>query len=159
MLRKQRKLQPWRRFGYVILIIIKFDELLLWFSPRIMVWEAISNIRKDVSFDIQTPCNWLKKNSAAPRGFNHLSVFRYRMKHSSACLIYYFSCEKTLSFKFLFFVYLFVCLFTSSLVACSRRLCCARLKKWGKSEKYPITWQHNYHRAAIHLAMYGLYDL
>ena len=36
MLRKQRKLQPWRRFGYVILIIIKFGELLLWFSPRII---------------------------------------------------------------------------------------------------------------------------
>ena len=36
MLIKQRKLQPWRRFGYVILIIIKFGELLLWFSPRII---------------------------------------------------------------------------------------------------------------------------
>ena len=36
MLRKQRKLQPWRRFGYVILIIIKSGELLLWFSPRII---------------------------------------------------------------------------------------------------------------------------
>ena len=36
MLRKQRKLQLWRRFGYVILIIIKFGELLLWFSPRII---------------------------------------------------------------------------------------------------------------------------
>ena len=59
MLRKQRKLQPWRRFGYVILIIIKFGELLLWFSPRIII-EAMSNIRKGVSSDIQTPWSWLK---------------------------------------------------------------------------------------------------
>ena len=36
MLRKQRKLQTWRRFGCVILIIIKFGELLLWISPRII---------------------------------------------------------------------------------------------------------------------------
>ena len=36
MLRKQRKLQLWRRFGYVIFIIIKSGELLLWFSPRII---------------------------------------------------------------------------------------------------------------------------
>ena len=28
-----------------------------------------------------------------------------------------------------------------------------------KMEKYAITWQHNYHRASIHLAMYGLYDV
>ena len=33
---KQRKSVPWRRFGYVILIIIKFCELLLWISPRII---------------------------------------------------------------------------------------------------------------------------
>ena len=36
MLRIQRKLPLWRRFGYVILIIIKFGELLLWFSSRII---------------------------------------------------------------------------------------------------------------------------
>ena len=64
MLRKQRKLQPWRRFGYVILIIIKFDFL----QEFWMVWGAISNIGEGVS-------------SAAPRFFNHFSVFRYRMKH------------------------------------------------------------------------------
>ena len=55
----------------------------------LMVWEAISNIRKGVSSDIQTPWSWLKKNSAAPRFLNHFSVFGYRMKHSSSCLIYY----------------------------------------------------------------------
>ena len=36
MTSKQRKSLPWRRFRYVILIIIKFSELLLWFSPRII---------------------------------------------------------------------------------------------------------------------------
>ena len=36
MKRKQRKSLPWRRFGYVILIIIKFGELLLWISLRII---------------------------------------------------------------------------------------------------------------------------
>ena len=36
MKRKQRKSLPWRKFGYVILIIIKFGELLLWISPRII---------------------------------------------------------------------------------------------------------------------------
>ena len=29
----------------------------------LMVWEAISNIRKDVSSDIQTPWSWLKKKT------------------------------------------------------------------------------------------------
>jgi hypothetical protein len=34
---KQRKSLPWRRFGYVMLIVsIKFCHLLLWFSPRII---------------------------------------------------------------------------------------------------------------------------
>ena len=33
--REQRKSPPWRRFGYMILIIIKFGELLLWTSLRI----------------------------------------------------------------------------------------------------------------------------
>ena len=36
MTRKQRKSLPWRRLGYVILIIIKFGELLLWISRRII---------------------------------------------------------------------------------------------------------------------------
>ena len=33
---KQRKWQLWRMFGYVILIIIKFRELLLWISMIIL---------------------------------------------------------------------------------------------------------------------------
>ena len=39
----------------------------------------------------------VKKNSAAPRFLNHFSVFGYRMKHSSSCLIYYFIKFKTWS--------------------------------------------------------------
>ena len=62
MLRERRKLQQWKRLGYVILIIVEIGELLLWFLQELpMVWEAISNIRKGVSSDIQTPWRWLKK--------------------------------------------------------------------------------------------------
>ena len=90
MLRKQRKLQPWRRFGYVILIIIKSGELLLWFSPRI-INGLRSYIKHSKGCFIRYPntLKLVKKNSAAPRFLNHFSVFGYRMKHSSSCLIYY----------------------------------------------------------------------
>ena len=90
MLRKQRKLQPWRRFGYVILIIIKSGELLLWFSPRI-INGLRSYIKHSKGCFIWYPntLKLVKKNSAAPHFFNHFSVFRYQMKHSSSCLIYY----------------------------------------------------------------------
>ena len=36
MKRKQRKSLLWRRFGFVILITIKFGDQLLWISPRII---------------------------------------------------------------------------------------------------------------------------
>ena len=90
MLRKQRKLQPWRRFGYVILIIIKSGELLLWFSPRI-INGLRSYIKHSKGCFIRYPntLKLVKKNSAAPRFLNHFSVFGYRIKHSSSCLIYY----------------------------------------------------------------------
>ena len=86
MLRKQRKLQPWRRFGYVILIIIKSGELLLWFSPRI-INGLRSYIKHSKGCFIRYPntLKLVKKNSAAPRFLNHFSVFGYRMKHSSSC--------------------------------------------------------------------------
>ena len=45
-----------------------------------------------------------------------------------------------------------------TVLTCSKRPYCARWKNEEKMEKYAITWQHNYHRASIHLAMYGLYD-
>ena len=87
---KQRKLQPWRRFGYVILIIIKSGELLLWFSPRI-INGLRSYIKHSKGCFIRYPntLKLVKKNSAAPHFLNHFSVFGYRMKRSSSCLIYY----------------------------------------------------------------------
>ena len=58
MKRKQKKIIPLRKVGYVILIIIKFGELLLWISLNFRVqskhWEV----------------GW--KNSAASRFFNQL---------------------------------------------------------------------------------------
>ena len=57
--------KTWERFGYVILIIIKFCELLLWISLLLMLWEAISNSRKSVSLHIQTLQSWLTKLSCA----------------------------------------------------------------------------------------------
>ena len=94
MLRKQRKLQLWRRFEYVILVILKFGEFLLWFSPRI-----INGLRSYIKHSRERFVRYpntlklVKKNSAAPRFFNHFSVFRYWMKHSSSCLIYHVSSQ------------------------------------------------------------------
>ena len=69
---KQRKSPPWKRFGYVILIIIKFEEVLLWFSPRISnALRSYIKHRKSVSSDIRTLRSWLN-NSAAPRFLNPL---------------------------------------------------------------------------------------
>ena len=34
LINSSRKSQPWWRFGYVILLSIKFGKLLLWFCPR-----------------------------------------------------------------------------------------------------------------------------
>ena len=73
MLRKQGKLQPWWRFGYVILIIIKFGELLLWFSPRII--NSLRSFIKPSKGCFTRYPNTLKlveKNSAAPRFFQLL---------------------------------------------------------------------------------------
>ena len=100
MLRKQRKLQPWRRFGYVILIIIKSGELLLWFSPRI-INGLRSYIKHSKGCFIRYPntLKLVKKNSAAPRFLNHFSVFGYRMKHSSSCLIYYVRRKEKTTFE------------------------------------------------------------
>ena len=45
MKRKGRKSLPWRRFGYVILIIIKFGKRLLWISLKII--NALRSYIKD----------------------------------------------------------------------------------------------------------------
>ena len=90
MKRKQRKSLPWRRFGYVILIIIKFGEVLLWFSPRII--NALrSYIKHSKECFIRYPnTSKLVKKTRLRLVFSiHFLVFGYVMKHSSSCLIYY----------------------------------------------------------------------
>ena len=54
----------------------------------LMVWEATSNIPKGVSSNIQTSWSWLKKTWPC-LVFSTTSRFRYWMKHSSSCLVYY----------------------------------------------------------------------
>ena len=57
----------------MVLIIIKFSELLLLISLRIInVLRSYIKHSKNVSSDIQTLRSWLKENSAAPRFFNPL---------------------------------------------------------------------------------------
>ena len=90
MKRKQRKSLPWRRVGYVILIIIKFGEVLLWFSPRII--NALrSYIKHSKECVIRYPnTSKLVKKTRLRLVFSiHFLVFGYLMKHSSSCLIYY----------------------------------------------------------------------
>ena len=73
MKRKQGKSLPWRRFGYVILIIIKFGELLLWFSPRIInALRSYIKHSKECFIRYPNTSKLVKKNSAAPRFFNPL---------------------------------------------------------------------------------------
>ena len=45
-MRRHKKSLPWRRFGYVILIIIKFGELLLWISLTIIIINALRSYIK-----------------------------------------------------------------------------------------------------------------
>ena len=111
MKRKQRKSLLWGRFGYVILIIIKFGEVLLWFSPRII--NALrSYIKHEEECFIRYPntSKLVKKNLGCASFFSiHFLVFGYLMKHSSSCLIYYITGSWTVLFLFfLFFKILFV---------------------------------------------------
>ena len=73
MKRKQRKSLPWRWFGYRILISIKFCQLLLWISPRIMNGLR-SHIKNSKKCFIRYPNTSQvgQKNSAAPRFSNPL---------------------------------------------------------------------------------------
>ena len=90
MKRKPMKSLPWRRFGYVILIIIKFGEVLLWFSPRII--NALRSYIKDSKecFIRYPNTSKLVKKTRLRLVFSiHFLVFGYLMKHSSSCLIYY----------------------------------------------------------------------
>ena len=98
--RKQSKSLPWWRFGYVILIIIKFGEVLLWFSPWII--NALrSYIKQSKEYFIRYPntSKLVKKARLRLVSSTHFSVFGYLMKHSSSCLIYYLKESSTLGWK------------------------------------------------------------
>ena len=70
---------------YKNLVKFCFDFL----QELLMVWEP--NIKHSKGCFIQYPSilKLVKKNLAMPRFFNHFSMFRYWMKHSSSCLVYY----------------------------------------------------------------------
>ena len=73
MKRKQRKSLLWRRFGYVILIIIKFDEILLWISPRIInALRSYIKHSKERFIRYQNTSLLVKKNSGCASFFNLL---------------------------------------------------------------------------------------
>ena len=108
MKRKHRKSLLWRRFGWVILVIIKFGELLLWISPGII--NVLRNyIKHSKECFIRTLQSWFKKKTRLVPPFStHFSVFGYLMKHSSLCVIYrfffffglaYFSCDFQVIFR------------------------------------------------------------
>ena len=87
---KQRKSLPWRRFGYVILIIIKFGEVLLWFSPRIInALRSYIKHSKECFIRYPNTLKLVKKTRLRLVFSTHFSVFGYLMKRSSSCLIYY----------------------------------------------------------------------
>ena len=93
MQRNQSKSLPWRRFGSVILITIKFGELLLWISPTII--NALRSYVVHVKECFMKYPNTLKliKKKIRLRFFFsiHFSGFGYLIKHSSSCVIYYFN--------------------------------------------------------------------
>ena len=94
-MRRHKKSLPWRRFGYVILIIIQFGELLLWISLTIII--IINALRsyikhlKECFIRYPNTSKLVKKNITCLHLFcsTHFSVFGYLMKHSSLCLIYF----------------------------------------------------------------------
>ena len=92
MKRKQRKSLPWRRFGNVILIIIKFCELLLRSSPRI-INRLRSYIKhsKECFLLFPNTSKVVKKTRLCLVFPTYFSVFGNRRKHSSLCLIYNFN--------------------------------------------------------------------
>ena len=90
MKRKQRKSLPWRRFGNAIFSVIKFSDLFLWISTRIINYSR-SYIKHSKQRFIRF-LNTLKliKKSRLRLVFPiHFSVFENRIKHPSSCWIHY----------------------------------------------------------------------
>ena len=79
----------------MILIIIKFSELLLRFFPRII--NALRSYIKDSKVCFIGHPNTLKLVKKTQLGLvfsTHFLVFGYLMKNSSSCLIYYLQTNK-----------------------------------------------------------------
>ena len=84
MKRTQRKSLSWRRLGYVTLIIIKFGQLLLWISPRIIndvrsyctVYQSLKRVFRQISKNSEV----VQTNLAAVRFLTLFSLFGYLMK-------------------------------------------------------------------------------
>ena len=90
---KQRQSLPWRRFGCVILIIIKFGELLLWI---IHILRRYINLWKECFIRYPNTSKLVKKKTRLRLVFStHFSVTEYLMKHPSLCLTYFINCTKT----------------------------------------------------------------
>ena len=70
MKRKPSKSLPWRRLGYVVLIIVKFSELLFWLSLRIInALRSYIKHLKECFIRYPTLKSWFKKT---PLFFNSL---------------------------------------------------------------------------------------
>ena len=64
---------PWTRFGYAILVVIKFSELLLWISLRIInVLRSCIKHSKECFISYPNTLNLVKKSLAVPHFFNPL---------------------------------------------------------------------------------------
>ena len=115
MQRKQRKSLPWRRFGYVILIIIKFSELLaLIFSKNYQCFEKLHQTLKEYFIRYPNTLKLVKKIQLCLVFSTQFSMFGYLIKHSSLCLKYYFKnftlisiCYRFIMLSSHYFVYFF----------------------------------------------------
>ena len=100
MRRKQRNSLPWRRFGNVILINIKFGELLLSISPRIIDGlKSYIKHSKECFIWFPNTSKLVKKTRLHLTFSTHFLVFGNQMKHSSSCLKYYLYHLNTNQFK------------------------------------------------------------
>jgi len=99
--RKQSKSLPWRRFGYVILIIKKFCELLLWISLTIIY--IINTLRSSIRhlkarfIGYPNTSKLVKKSWLCLIVLTHFSVFGYLI---NILLVFDIFLETSASFSF-----------------------------------------------------------
>ena len=87
---KQKKSQPWRRFGYLVLIRIDFDHFISLFTLSFCFdWKDISNTRDSVSSSIQTPRIFFKILCCMLYFQLSSRCLDILMKYCLSCLIYY----------------------------------------------------------------------